>query len=383
MTTTLSSPADDAARYAWAEHLIWMEGGEPVPAGERERVAPGVFFSVVVAGIAIALAWIVSQSGSSKAGLFDPIVLSMLFGLAMGNLFPGSIWLPGVSFAVRRILPFGILLLGARLDFFAALKIGGPGLGMSLGVILLSLAILVWLGRCLGLDRKLAILLGVGTGICGGSAIVAIAPLLRANDRDVLVSVGLVTLLGLAVMLLLPSLAAILSLSELQSGLLAGLIIHQTPQVIAAGFSIGENAGEVATVAKLSRVCLLAPVAVVLGWWFSRESSQSKRTHSNGLGLIPWFVVGFFLMALVKTFGFLPEVSLRWETVGIEFATAEMLKSISLLCLAMGMVGVGFQTRISEARSVGWRPFLAALLATLFITAVAVAAIWTFFPSDP
>ncbi len=379
MTTTLSSQSNEAAPYAWAEHLIWMEGGEPVAAAEKERVWPGLLFAFVLAGAALALAWSVSQTGWSQARLLDPIVVSMLLGLVVGNLLPGSMWLPGVSVAVRRILPFGILLLGARMDFFDALRIGAPGLGLSIGVVLLSLGAVLWIGRLFGLDRKMSMLLGIGTGICGGTAIVAMAPLIRARERDVIVAVGIVTLIGLGAMLLLPFLAEFLALTETQSGLLAGLTIHQTPQVIAAGFAMGNEAVEVATVAKLSRVCLLAPMAVFLGWWFSRGVTQPEQEKRPWFRLIPGFAIGFFLVALARTLGLFPDVSLDWGGAGVEFGSADALKSVSFFCLAVGMVGVGFQTRLSQARSVGWRPFLVSFLAALLITAVAVAAIWSFF----
>ncbi|MEM1441040.1 MAG: putative sulfate exporter family transporter [Verrucomicrobiota bacterium] len=382
MTTTLSSNTAEEASYAWAEHLIWMEGGEPISAAEKESVWPGLITIVALAGVALTCGWLVSQAGWAQARLLDPIVVSMILGLLVGNLVGGAHWLPGVSVAVRWFLPLGILLLGARMDFFEALRIGVPGLGLSVGVVAMSLLLLLWIGKILGLDRKMAILLGVGTGICGGTAIVALAPLIRAREKDVFVAVGLVTLIGLGMMLFLPFLVRSFALTEVQSGLLAGLVIHQTPQAIASGFAIGESAGEVATVAKLSRVCLLVPMALFLGWWISRGEEEGKSVKRSWLRLIPWFAVGFFLVALARTIGLFPEVALEWEAAGIEFESADLLKSISVFCLAVGMVAVGFQTRFSQARSVGFRPFLSAFCGSLIITVVAVAVIWSFFPFE-
>lgn len=384
-----------------------MEGGEPVEVKPRESVWPGLLLALALAcggyGIAMGGAGI----GWSGANLLDPVLLGMLLGLAWGNLAGRSLFLPGMSLTVRRLLPIGIVLLGARMDFVDALRVGLPGLALSVGIVLLALGLLWILGRRLGLDRDLACLLGVGTGICGGTAIVAIAPLLRARERDILVGVGLVTLIGLASMLLLPSLAGLLGFSETQFGLLAGLTIHQTPQVIAAGFAFGDEAGQVATVAKLARVCLLAPVAVAIGWWVARESrSGDGETGSEPPGgqvsgirrgarrhagrrpwyrLLPGFALGFLVMAGARTLGLLPEVGMEWQGglfgdgSSLSIDTASLLKSSSSFLLATGMVGVGFQTRLSQGREIGWRPVIAAVAASVLITLVVATILKLFF----
>lgn len=379
MTATLPSESGDSAQYAWAEHLIWMEGGEPVETSPREQLWPGILLTLTLAASAFVVAGGLGRSGWAPASLLDPVLLSMLLGLLVGNFVAGTQLLPGASLTVRKLLPLGIILLGARMDFMEALRIGAPGLLMSLGVVVVSIIALLWLGRLLGLDRKLAVLLGIGTGICGGTAIVAVAPLLRASDRHVLVSVGLVTFVGLAAMLVLPLLSGALGLTDTQFGMLAGLSIHQTPQVIAAGFAVGDEAGQIATVAKLSRVCLLAPVAVAMGWWMSRREMSKRKDHRPWYRLIPFFAIGFLLVALAKTFGLFPEVSLNWEGADLDFDSAFALKVASTFLLATGMVGVGFQTRFSQVRETGWRPIIASVSATLFITAVVVIAVRAFF----
>jgi len=379
MPTNLPSQSAETARYAWADHLIWMEGGEPAESRPKETRWPGIVVMLALAALAFAVGWGIRETGWSRATLLDPILLSMLLGLAVGNFIAGTELLSGASFTVRKLLPLGIILLGARMDFFEALRIGVPGLVMSLGVVVLSVGSLLCLGKWLGLDHKMALLLGIGTGICGGTAIVAVAPLLKAKENHVLICVGLVTLLGLGAMILLPLLSRWLGLSETQFGLLAGLTIHQTPQVIAAGFAVGEEAGQVATVAKLSRVCLLAPVAVLVGWWMSRNEIKITARKKPWYRLVPGFAIGFLLVALGKTFGLFPEISLEWEMTGFDFDSASLLKGTSTFLLAAGMVGVGFQTRISQAREVGWRPLAASLAASLFITAVVLFAVRAFF----
>lgn len=379
MQTTSSTGNTTSSRYAWAEHLIWMEGGEPVALRPKERQWPGVLVMAAIAGLAFAISGWIGGTGWTRAKLLDPILLSMLLGLAVGNRVRGTSLLAGASFSVRKLLPLGIILLGARMDFLEALRIGVPGLVMSIAVVGLALVLFVFLGKWLGLDRDMALLLGIGTGICGGTAIVAVAPLLKARESHVLVCVGIVTLIGLGGMVLLPFAAAFLGLTEVQAGLLAGLTIHQTPQVIAAGFAVGEEAGQVATVAKLSRVCLLAPVAVLLGWWMSRREGGAGEKKRAWYRLIPGFAIGFLLVALARTFALFPEVSLTWGSSGLAFDSATLLKWISTFLLAAGMVGVGFQTRLSQAREVGFRPLAASVAASLFLAVVVLCAVRAFF----
>lgn len=205
-----------------------------------------------------------------------------------------------------------------------------------------------------------------------------------------MVGVGLVTLIGLIAMVVLPPVAGFFGFSQTQFGLLAGLTIHQTPQVIASGFAYGEEAGQVATVAKLARVCLLAPVAVVIGWWVSRRSEgetsvKGASSRRPWYRLLPGFALGFLILAGVRTLGLLPEVDLAWSgpvsgpEATVSFDMAALLKTGSTFLLAMGMVGVGFQTRFSQGKEIGWRPVIAASTASLLIGILVIILVKLFF----
>ena len=167
------------------------------------------------------------------------------------------------------------------------------------------------LESCCKLPRKLGLLLGVGTAICGGTAIVATAPVLEAEEKDVVFSVATVTLLGLIAMFVLPVLAHSLHMSDKAFGYWAGLSIHQTPQVIAAGFSYSPEAGGTATTVKLARVCLsLAPVVFIVGLLHARgearDNGLATKKKINYLQMFPMFVFGFLAFALARTLGWLP-----------------------------------------------------------------------------
>lgn len=387
-----ATPASDVTppQYAWAEHLIWMEGGEPVTSSAPVRQLPGVVLAFCLTLIAMGIPMVLNAVGWTKASLVDPVLVGILLGLVVGNTAAAARWLPGMSVTVRKVLPIGIILLGARMDFFEAMRVGLPGLGLSAAVVVCSLILLLVLGRIFKIENRLALLLGVGTGICGGTAIVAIAPILSARDRDIMLGVGLVTLLGLIGMLVLPVIAGWLGLSQTQFGLVAGLTIHQTPQVIASGFAYGDEAGQVATVAKLARVCLLAPMAVILGWWVSRQPSLDGGMGGPGKAkpwyrLLPGFALGFLILAVVRSMGLLPSMHFEWSglvgagDVGVDFDLAKVLKKISGILLAMGMVAVGYQTRLSQAKDIGWRPIVAASAASGILAVLVILIVKLFF----
>lgn len=369
-----------------AEHLIWMEGGTypKTASGKPSSLWPGLAITVGIAGFFLGLQQYGIHQEWASIRLLDPVFLSMLAGIIAGNFFLRESWKPGAMFAVRVLLIWGIVLLGARMNLTAALSIGLPGLLLSILVVTMALLLLWACAQAFQLNRKLACLLGVGTGICGGTAIVAIAPLLAAKERDIILGVTLVTMIGLVAMVALPVLAVLLDLTQFQFGLLAGLTIHQTPQVIASGFAYGDEAGQVATVSKLARVCLLAPVAVGIGWLMSRQS-QHPHLKRPWYRLLPGFALGFVILAGISSFGGLPEVMLSWDqgadssSSSLSFDTAATLKFTSTLLLAIGMAGVGCQTQLTHFRGIGWAPVLSAVLASLVIGVVTLALILCFF----
>src|SRR5205085_2558993 len=178
-----------------------------------------------------------------------------------------------------------------------------------------ALLLLLGLTRLLRLPAKLGVLLGVGTAICGGTAIVATAPVIEAEEKDVVFSVATVTLLGLIAMFLLPIAGHFLQLNSRAFGVWAGLAIHQTPQVVAAGFAYSPEAGQMATIVKLARVCLLAPVVFLIGIIYARKKLKhtgiEQRKKVNYLHLFPMFILGFVGLALLKTMGLLPDLTVH------------------------------------------------------------------------
>src|SRR2546430_373835 len=189
-------------------------------------------------------------------------------------------------------------------------------------------------------------------------------------------------------MFVLPVLGHFLDLSSKQFGVWAGLAIHQTPQVVAAGFAYSPEAGQTATIVKLARVCLLAPVVFIIGVIYARQRLQatgvSERKHINYFHLFPMFVLGFLAVALLKTLGLLPDLTVH-VTKGLlnaghhNLSLAGLAEQISKLCITISMAGVGLETKFAAMRQTGLKPFAASLVAVLVVAGFCFGMRWVFW----
>jgi uncharacterized integral membrane protein (TIGR00698 family) len=384
--------ADAPKDYSWAEYLDCMEGGDvlSLPQPKSSKQEPP---SSIVSGLVVTLALTVVALYVSEAPVWpftlaggrhpiEAVMLAMVFGMIFSNAWhlpkPCS---AGVKFSVKKLLPLGIVLLGARLDFNSIIKVGAASVCLSVLETVVAFCMLLWLSRYLQLPRKLGLLLGVGTAICGGTAIVATAPVIDADEKDVVFGVATVTLLGLIWMFVLPVLGEAFGMSAKAFGVWAGLSIHQTPQVIAAGFAYGvdpETAGSTATVVKLARVCLLAPVVFIVGWLHARGEAKihgdKARTKVNYFRLFPMFVFGFLAFALLRSLHLLPELHFAASNFISEknriVDLPALCDKLSKYCIVISMAGVGLETRFSAMKQTGLKPFMASLVAALVITAL-------------
>ena len=363
----------------------------------REHPLPGLLLAM---GLSLAALWLgtlgcwpftTTSAQGRVAHPIEPVMIAMLLGMVLSNAWnlPGSLH-SGIKFAVKKLLPLGIILLGARLNFGEMMKVGLTGLALTALETVVALLLLLLLARWLALPRKLAVLLGVGTAICGGTAIVATAPAIEAEDKDVAFSVATVTLLGVLGMLALPLVGHLLDLSSRQFGVWAGLAIHQTPQVVAAGYAYSPAgagyspvAGDTATIVKMTRVCLLAPVVFIVGMVYARRKATRRSTSAirkvKYLRLFPTFVLGFVAMALLNTLGLLPELTLHpvaWFGAGPHTTTlAAVADQVSRFCILISMAGVGLETRFSAMRQTGPKPVAASFLAVVVVAVLVLTLI--------
>lgn len=382
-------------KYAWAEYLDCMEGvpGDVVSltrtkAKPKETVAWGILVCLLLSLCAMQLnnlpVWPFTVAGGRHP--LEPVMMAIVLGMVLSNVWSMPKWLlPGVKFSVKKLLPLGIILLGARLNFSEIMQLGFVGIAMSCFEIVLALVLMLMFVRWLRLSGKLGTLLGIGTAICGGTAIVAAAPVIEAEESDVVFGVATVTLLGLIAMFLLPVLGHFMALTDKAFGVWAGLAIHQTPQVVAAGFAYSQQAGETATIVKMSRVCLLAPVVFVAGLIYARKKAQrqegAERKNINYFSLFPKFVFGFLALALLRTLGWLPDFTVHMsQAAGVgavqrDFSMATIAQAGANFFIVMSMAGVGLETKLTAMKQTGFRPFLAAAVSALIIAAVVLGLI--------
>jgi uncharacterized integral membrane protein (TIGR00698 family) len=305
------------------------------------------------------------------SGVRRPIsaaILAIFAGAIAGNLLPlGKAVVAGAKQTARRVIPATIVLTGATLSLSHAASVGIRA--FAIVVVTMSIAMLsaLVIGRLLGVWTRTNILIGAGTAICGNSAIVAVAPLIDAEDRDVMLSMGAVNLLGLALMFASPAIGGLLGMTDQGYGVWAGSTIHAVPQAIAAGFAFSEKAGGLATLVKLVRVALLAPLLLVLAFAYARTRKAGVTVHYGRL--VPPFLWGFFGLFLLNSLGWLP--LLRFAS-GFSVNLADVLAEAGNVLLTLAMAAMGLEVNVKLLMKVGG----AALAVGAASSAAACAVSW-------
>lgn len=309
-------------------------------------VVPGIVLVAMISGVAF------SARNVSGFALFSPMILAVVAGMIYSNVLGTPAHAKaGIAFSQRRLLRFAIVLLGFQLTLGQVVSIGAGGVGIVALTLGATFVFTITLGRLIGVDAKLAQLIAAGTSICGASAIVATNIVTDARDEDVTYAVASITLFGTVAMLGFPLLAPVLGLDQHAFGLWAGASIHEVAQVIGAGFQNGTQSGEIATVAKLTRVAMLAPMVIALGLMARRKSSDQSAARPP----MPWFVAAFVAVVALNSLVAVP---------------AEVKSAMALattIMLTMGLAAMGLQADISQLRSRGLRPLALAFSAFLFI----------------
>jgi len=344
----------------------------------KESAWPGIVACVILTWAAFYLNTLPYPPFTLVSGQHpvSAVLLALLLGMLLRNVIPATAQLkPGVDAVVKKWLPVGIVLLGARLDFYDLIRVA---VQVLIGAAILIVVIIVvsrLISRWFDIEEKMGLLIGAGTAICGSSAIVAVAPVIKAREEEMAYSIGVINLLGVVAMLLFPVLGSLFFLDADIYGIWCGLGIHATPQVIAAGFAHpgdGQTAGEMATMVKLVRISLLGPAVFVLGAWFAYQ--QRKQTvyvdePINYSKLVPGFVLLFLGMALLRTLGFLPEVTLHLSEQFVLGAgdrhidLAGSLSQIGKWIITCAMAGVGLSTAFAAMKSGGMKPLMLGILA--------------------
>lgn len=314
---------------------------------------PGIALSAALAAVAMAL------SRLPAIGILSPLILAVLIGCALRNTLglPRAAR-PGVAFSARRLLRTAIVLLGLQLGLAQVLQIGLDGLIALVVIVVATLAFTRWLGTRIGVDPRLTDLIAAGTAICGASAVLAMNTVTDANEEDVGYAVAAVTLFGTIALFAYPLLWHFLPLDDAGFGYWAGASIHEVAQVVAAAFQADDAAGRFATVVKLTRVMMLAPIVLALGM-----TSVSRRRDGRPAERLPlpWFAVGFAAMVVIASLLTIPPA----------VKSSLALTTTFLLSCALGALGLDVD--VARLKAKGIRPLLLGLAASLFIAALSLA----------
>jgi uncharacterized integral membrane protein (TIGR00698 family) len=311
---------------------------------------PGVLLSCVLAVPAWELGRLVPIIGAP--------VFAIVLGMALSFFRRPTALEKGILFSARNLLQYSIIFLGFSLDLRVVLRIGGQSLIVMIFTLGAAFLTAYLAGKALRLDRNLKILIGVGTSICGGSAIAAAAPVIGADSRDVTYAISTIFLFNIVAVFLFPALGRLMGMSADQFGLWAGTAINDTSSVVAAAFSYGDAAGRYATVVKLTRTLMIIPITLVLAIARTRTAAGGRLEMVK---IIPWFVLGFLAASLVRSLGVLPDAA------GLTLSEAGKFG----VCIAMA--AIGFNANPVKLVQNGLRPVLLGLSCWAAVALVSLA----------
>jgi len=382
-----SAEAAETARIGAIETLLL---GRPL------RDAPGLLAGLLLAALVVLAAlWVADYLNSSFGvnGVFSYIMAAIVIGLVIGNTIEiPAVFSPGIAFCPSKLLRLGIVMMGIRLSVFDVMRIGVWGIPIVLICITTGLVLTTYFTRLLRLPPRLGTLMAVGTSICGASAIIAAAPVIKANDEEVAYAVANITIFGSLALLIYPYLANFLfSGNVVMAGLFQGTAIHDTSQVTAAGLiydqtfgvSAKPSAADIAIVIKLVRNVFMAAVIPLMAYLHVRGLSNEEagsQLRSRPLSMFPLFIIGFVGMAAVRSAG---DTGLHHGALALGvFAQPAWSQGTAFISdaagytLAMAMAGVGLGTRFKVLKGLGVKPFYVGLFASLVVGVASAVSVF-------
>lgn len=304
-----------------------------------------------------------------SARIFTDLSLSpMIIGIILGMIYANSLrmhlpdtWVPGIQFCSKKVLRLGIILYGFRLTFQDVVAVGTAGIVIDVIVVTVTIIGGYWLGRLLRMDRDIALLTSIGSGICGAAAVLGAEATLRTKPYKTAVAVATVVIFGTLSMFLYPIAyrAGILSLDPVQMGLFGGSTLHEVAHAVGAGNAMGGEIANITVIVKMIRVMLLVPVLLVLALWVASRKSAATAEGGEVAGkskiAVPWFALGFLAVIAFNSFDLLPA------------AVVDVINYIDTFLLTMAMAALGAETSVDKFKKAGARPFVLAFLIYIWL----------------
>jgi uncharacterized integral membrane protein (TIGR00698 family) len=337
--------------------------------GRLAALIPGIVLCVLVTLVSMGIQSIEERAFGHP--YVEALVIAILLGMAIRSIGnPSERWRNGIAFSAKQLLEFAVMLLGASISFAAIAASGALLIAAIVGTVVVTLAVSFGLSRMLGLPVKLSILIASGNSICGNSAIAAVAPVIGADGDDIASSISFTAVLGVLMVLGLPLLIPLLHLSATQYGILAGLTVYAVPQVLAATVPAGLVSTQIGTLVKLVRVLMLGPLVIALSLIAPRlrgNAAGGPRVKSAGLfKLVPWFIIGFLVLAALRSFQIVPDAVVMPVT-----RVAAVLTVVSMAALGLGV-------DIRVLANVGGRVTAAVTMSLILLLAMSIGLIWFF-----
>ena len=330
------------------------------------KAVPGIALSV---GVALLACWLESLL---PVHLIGSAVIAMFIGMIINHFLKGTdIFASGLKFTSKKILKFAIMLLGLSLNITTILHVGRMSLTVMVFTLLTCFGGGYFIGRALGLNWKLSNLISAGTGICGGSAIAAIAPTIDADDNDVAYAMSATFLFDMAMIVLFPIMGRALGMSDEAFGIWAGTAVNDTSSVVATGYAFSEGAGDFATMVKLTRTLAIIPTVITFAFvqlnlkrkeaLVNNADSGSLKANFSIAKIFPWFILGFLAMSVVASI--LP----------IPAEIVSGTKSVSKFLMVCALSAIGLKTSFSGLKKSGVRPMIHGFIISALVVIVALA----------
>ena len=331
----------------------------------------GILLSLVMA----AVGWTIGKQFPIIGGPVTSMIFGMIVGAIMDSLSVDRTALkPGIQFTSKKILQLAIILLGFEMNLFRVFEVGRQALWIMVFTLSTALIVAYLMGRVLKLDGKMTTLIGVGTSICGGSAIAATAPVIRANDEEVAHAISTIFLFNIMAALIFPMLGRMIGLTDTGFGMWAGTAVNDTSSVVAAATSWSQYAGNntaltLATIVKLTRTLMIIPITLFLSIYTNRKAKAqtglngetvSDESHYSAMKIFPWFVLGFVIAALVNTAFHLPT------------AVSSNFVQLGKFMIAMAMAAIGFNTNLPKLIRNGLKPIAVGLVCWFTVSVVSL-----------
>ncbi len=316
----------------------------------------GVYHGVLFMALFACASFFIAQWQLMRDLSFSPLIIGIVLGMAYANSLRSHLpetWAPGIQLCSKKVLRLGIILYGFRLTFQNVVEVGLAAIIVDCIVVAITILGGVWIGRLLKMDRDIALLTSVGSGICGAAAVLGAEATLRTKPYKTAVAVATVVIFGTIAMFVYPAAyrTGMLGLSPAEMGIYSGSTLHEVAHAVGAGNAMGEEIANIAIIVKMIRVMLLVPVLIILGWWAAARLRRSGETSAEkGKVAVPWFAVGFLVVIAFNSLNLLPEGLVAWIN---EFDT---------FLLTMAMAALGAETSFDKFKKAGAKPFLLAAI---------------------